>query len=227
MPIQINLLAEAQAAEEQRRKDPVKRVFYGAGFVVFLAVLWGLTLQLKLMSSSSQLSTLQAQWNSIEKEYEEVVAQQREAIEAEGKLAALDRLTTNRFLWGTVLNAVQRSLNGIDHVEVARLKTEQQFKLNEESAPKTPGQKEAKKTYTSTERISLLVEATDYSAQPQPGAMVNRYKEAIANVPYFRDNLVQTNGVRLITLSPPQTSGAFGSTFVRFSLQCFFPEQTR
>ena len=34
MPIRINLLAEAQAAEEMRRRDPVKRALWGASIVV-------------------------------------------------------------------------------------------------------------------------------------------------------------------------------------------------
>ena len=39
MPIRINLLAEAQAAEEMRRKDPVKRAVWIGGFVIFLVLL--------------------------------------------------------------------------------------------------------------------------------------------------------------------------------------------
>lgn len=48
MPIRINLLAEAQAAEEMRRKDPVKRSIWIGGFIVFLTLLAALTLQLKI-----------------------------------------------------------------------------------------------------------------------------------------------------------------------------------
>ena len=40
MPIHINLLAEAQAAEELRRHDPVKRaIFIGISLVV-VALMW-------------------------------------------------------------------------------------------------------------------------------------------------------------------------------------------
>jgi uncharacterized membrane protein YiaA len=53
MAISINLLAEAQAAEEQRRKDPVKRAALAAGFVVFLVALWATTLQLRIMASKA------------------------------------------------------------------------------------------------------------------------------------------------------------------------------
>ena len=226
MPIQINLLAEAQAAEELRRKDPVKRVVYAAVVAVFLAVLWGTTLQLKLMARGSKLSNVQAKWKDIETEYEKVVQKQRKAIEAEEKLAALDRLTTNRFLWGTTFNALQQSMTTLDTVDVLRLKTEQNFRVVEETGARPAAGGNAPKKVTSTERISLLIEGADYTT-PQPGASVNRFKEAIANVPYFRENLQTTNGVKLMTLSPPQASGPGGIPFVRFSLQCFFPERIR
>ena len=113
MPIRINLLAEAQAAEELRRKDPVKLAFYVAGFVVFLIALWAMTLQFKIMAAGSDLSGLGSKWKSIEPRYNEVVQRKRQAIEMEEKLAALGRMTTNRFLWANALNAFQQSLNGL------------------------------------------------------------------------------------------------------------------
>jgi len=56
MPIRINLLAEAQAAEEMRRKDPVKRAIWIGGFVVFLTLLAALTLQLKISRIRSDIA---------------------------------------------------------------------------------------------------------------------------------------------------------------------------
>ena len=55
MPIRINLLAEAHAAEELRRKDPVKRGIYGAVVVVSCVLIWALTLQLKIMAAKHEL----------------------------------------------------------------------------------------------------------------------------------------------------------------------------
>ena len=45
MPIRINLLAEAQAAEELRRKNPVKRGIWIGGFLVLVVILWIAKLQ--------------------------------------------------------------------------------------------------------------------------------------------------------------------------------------
>ena len=47
MPIRINLLAEAQALEEMRRKDPVKRAALAAGALVCLALVYSSYLQLR------------------------------------------------------------------------------------------------------------------------------------------------------------------------------------
>ena len=49
MPIRINLLAEAKAAEELRRHDPVKRVIFFGAFLVALALVWSSSLQLERM----------------------------------------------------------------------------------------------------------------------------------------------------------------------------------
>src|SRR5688500_3358229 len=132
MPLCINLLAEAQTAEEQRRKDPVKRAAFIAGFLVFLVVLWSMTLQFKIMASKSELTQLEARWKNIAKTYESALETRKRATDVETKLSALQQMTTNRFLWGNALNAVQQSLNGIEEVHVMRLKTEQIYTQTEE-----------------------------------------------------------------------------------------------
>jgi hypothetical protein len=226
MPIRINLLAEAHAAEEMRRKDPVKRGIYAAIFVVSCVLVWALTLQLKIVAAKHELNTLEAQWKKIYKDYQVAVDKRRRSLEVEQKLGALHALNTNRFLWGTALNAFQQTLNGVDEVQVVRFKTEQAYHLQEEIKPRTnstsiiPG-----KPASSSERVTITVEAIDFSAPP--GNQVNRYKEAIAGVDYFQKNLQRTNGVLLTTLSPPQTSTASKNPFVNFTLQTYFPEKSR
>src|SRR6185295_11733518 len=129
MPIRINLLAEAQAAEDLRRKDPVKRALWVGGFIVFLVLLWSSTLQLKVMTSKNNLTGLESKWTSIEKGYEQVVNIRKQFTEVEQKLVALQQLTTNRFLWGTTLDALQKTI--VDDVQFVRNKGEQSFTLSE------------------------------------------------------------------------------------------------
>ncbi|HXG47613.1 MAG TPA: hypothetical protein VNO52_08310, partial [Methylomirabilota bacterium] len=73
MPIRINLLAEAQAAEELRRKDPVKRAALVAGALVTGVAAWSGTLQFQVLRSKRDLGQLEARWRSIEKDYLAVV----------------------------------------------------------------------------------------------------------------------------------------------------------
>ena len=224
MPIRINLLAETQAAEELRRKDPVKRAIFVAGFLVFLVGLWASTLQFKIMTAQGDLNSLNTKWQRIEKGYKEAVDSQRATIETEQKLAALESMTSNRFLWGTALNAFQETLKGVDDVQVSHLRTEQIYIINEEtkapanSPPGTPG-----KPATATERIKLTIDASDATA----GGRVNKYKESIVAVPFLKEHLTKTNGVLLTQRSAPQPSKTGVGLAVNFTLECFFPEKTR
>src|SRR5438270_929965 len=111
MPIQINLLAEAQACEELRRKDPVKRAVLAGAVLVALVLFWISSLQFKIISSKGQLKDLAGKWSSIEKSYQAAVEGKRKSIEVDAKLTALQQLKTNRFLWGAALNAFQQTLS--------------------------------------------------------------------------------------------------------------------
>ena len=229
MPIRINLLAEYQALEEERRRDPVKRVYLAAGITVFLILAWAGILQLKVVNWRSQLSGLQVQWNSIAPAYERAVEQQRKVIEAEHKLAALQDLTTNRFLWGTALNALQKAMQSVDDsIQVTHLKCTQLYSSAEtnKSPPQTAGTKAPAKRAQATERVTLTINATDAST-PQPGSTVDKFKQALSKVPYFEVNLKKTNGVLLTSMSAPQLGANGRKPFVAFSLQCEFPEKVR
>jgi len=219
MPIRINLLAEAQATEELRRKDPVKRAILAAVLVICGVLVWSSTIQVKILASKSDLSTLQASWKSMEKNYQAAVESRRKFLEAEEKLTALQQLTTNRFLWGTTLNALQQTLNGVDDVQVTRVRADQTYTLADEI------KKGAPKIATATEKIIMTIEAMD--ASPQPGAKINKFKASIASEPYFQGSLLKTNGVTLLSFSPPQMDSSGRNPFVRFSLQCLFPEKVR
>lgn len=226
MPIRINLLAEAQSEEELRRKDPVKRATIVAAFVVASVVFWASTLQFRIMAAKRGLHNLEARWQSVEKPYQEAVEHQRRVRDAEEKLAALQNYTTNRFLWGTTLNAFQQTLNGIDNVHVVRLRGEQAYVVADETPPRTNGTVIVPgKPATSTEKIVLSVEGVD--ASPQPGSQVNRFKQTIASVPYFQERLQKTNGVLLTSLSAPSSGPAAKTPYVTFTLQCYYPEKVR
>jgi len=226
MPIRINLLAEAHAAEEARRKDPVKRGAYAGAFVIFCVVLWAATLQMKIMSAKSDLGSVKLRWSSIEKSHQAAVDAQKMSADVERQLTALQRMSTNRFLWGNALNALQQTLGSADGIQVVKMKSEQTYVVNEGTPNRTNGTSVvAGKPSTATERISMLIDAMD--AGSQPGNNISPFREAIAKVPFFKENLNPTNGVMLINRSAPQNSPNGDRTFVLFTLKAAFPEKTR
>jgi hypothetical protein len=226
MPIRINLLAEAQAQEELRRKDPVKRAVAGSFALVVAFLLWSVILQLKIVASSAELKGLDVQWKSIEPSFKTAEESQRGLMEVEKRLLALEVFRTNRFLWGSALNAFQHTLDKMDAIQVVRLRTEQTYRVESSSGSRTNGTTVTPPTPgKATEKISIFVEATDSS--PTPGGQVNRYKQSILAVPYFKGNLLQTNSVLLTSQSPPAVDPESGASFVKFSLQCLFPEKVR
>ncbi|MFM1768582.1 MAG: hypothetical protein RJA22_1111 [Verrucomicrobiota bacterium] len=225
MPIRINLLAEIQDAEEQRRKDPVKRTLLAGIILVFALGVWAMVLQYKVMAAKRVLTVLDTRWRSLEPDYKLAVESYRAVRDTEDKLVALQGMTTNRFLWGSTLNALQQTLNGIDDVAVLQLKAEQSYLLNEGTPSRTNGNSVIPgRPATTTERIILTVDGVDLSGTD--GKRINRFKESIAAIPYFKEQLNRTNGV-LLTSRALQPGRPGGPANVNFSLQCYFQEKTR
>jgi len=223
MPIRINLLAEAQAAEELRRRDPVKRGIWIAGFLVSLVLLWSLTLQSRILIANARLNGLNSKWAGIEKVYHQVMENRGKEKQAEQKLAALEQLSTNRFLWASFLNVLQQC--AMDEVRLLRVKGEQTYFSNENTPDKASDTKVARsKTPTATERISIVLEARDHSANT---AGHTKLKETLANSALFQ-SFVQKTNVLLDGLSAPGPDPASPSgVTANFALKCFFPEKER
>ncbi len=222
MPIRINLLAEAQAAEEMRRKDPVKRSIWIGGFVVFLTLLAALTLQLKISRVRSDIAGLNTIWTTIESKVKQVDEHRRATRDLESKLSALEQFTTNRVLWASALDALQHT--AVDKIQMVRLKTDQTFSVNEGTKPRTndsgviPG-----KPSTVTEHVVLTIDGRDFS--PRQADQVPNFKTALIKSPYFAETLHKTNKMQLTSLSAPQSDGT--RAFVGFGLQLFFEDKER
>lgn len=234
MPIRLNLLNEAHAAEEARRRDPVKRAIL-AGVVVVSCVLgWSSFLQVRAVRANSEFSNLQAEWTAMEKDYKKVVDNRRVSLETEQKLAALQALTTNRFLWGSLLNELQFVLAGTEGIHITRLRGEQSFQLQAEVKAKPAKDKEKEtpaRPASSIERIVLTIDAKDASAQP--GDQVTKLKATLATptLPGATNAPSTTNQVALLNISAPQSdkdsSGTMSAPYVTFTIQSTYPERIR
>lgn len=225
MPIRLNLLAEAQAAEAARRRDPVKRAIWVAALIIAAILFWSSSLQLRAMLVRSEVNRLERQINVHTNEYRFILDNQNKSADLKRKLAALRGLSAQRLLLGTLLNGLQQST--ADDVQLVRLRLDQSYSCFEGTKART---NEAKvfvpgKPATSTERILLTLEGSDSSANAGDG--LNRYKDALAANSYFKQVLLKTNGISLKSLAPPAPSPRTGKRSVMFTLECRFPEKTR
>ena len=222
MPIRINLLAEAKAAEELRRHDPVKRVIFVGALAVAVTLVWSSSLQLETMLAKKTVFDKQTEIAQRTNDFQRVLTDQKKTAAAKEKLNALKKMTNSRFLQGNLLNALQQVT--VDGVRLTRLKVDQDYFY----AAGTPSQTNKNgvilgRPSTLTEKIVVWLDARDSSANP--GDQVNKFKEAVANQSYFKATLNKTNGVQLVNLSAPQAVD--GKPCVLFTLKCNFPEYAR
>lgn len=214
MPIRLNLLAEAHAAEDLRRRDPIKRIIFGGGLVVALMFAWWSWLQLRVMVANANLSQVQAQIQQHTNAYQVVLVSEKKIDDAKANLAALQKLANSRFLQGNLLNALQNAM--VPGVQLVRLAVSQTYAAAQGVNPQING--------PVTERIIVSIDAQDLSTDP--GEQVNKFKDALSQESYFKTELGKTNVVRLINLSAPQVDPS-GKPSVLFTLQCAYPDRIR
>lgn len=223
MPIHINLLAEAQAAEDLRRRDPVKRfTFLGASLVV-VALVWSGMVRVNAVLANERLTGVQTAIAAHNSEYTNVLANINKIAVAKAKLDALQKLQSSRFLQGNLLNALQKTT--VDGVQLTRLRVEQSYFLTAGTDSQTNADHVvAGRPSSAKERIVVSLEARDFSANP--GDQVNKFKQAIADNSYFKAMLVKTNSVELVGVPSLQIDPG-GKPFALFTVECHFPEQNR
>jgi len=225
MPIRINFLAEQQEAEVMRRRDPVKLSIKVAMVLVVLVLGYCGWMQYNVSLAKADLAAREAEYDKLSKGEKLVNETFKKITETERKLTALASYATNRPLWGTALNALQQSV--VDDVEVSHFRVSQQYALTDEVKPRMVGTvKIPGKPATSTEKIVLILDVKDYADQSKQN--YNTFKESLASNPFFKQNLVTENPVRLKGLSPPQSGAANpGKMFVVVTLECYYPEKVR
>jgi hypothetical protein len=223
MPIHINLLAEAQAAEELRRRDPVKRAIFIGISLTIVALMWSGMVWVKVLMAEGRLNSVQIDINTKTNAYQLVMSERLKIAAIQTKLGALQNLQTNRFLQGNLLNALQHTT--VSGVQLTRLRVEQSYILTEGTASQTDGDRViAGRPATVREKIMVHLDARDSSANP--GDQVNRFREAITQQDYFQKMLDRTNGLQLA--NPPSAPMTIdGKQSVLFTLDCRFPEVIR
>jgi hypothetical protein len=223
MPIRINLLAEAQLAEDLRRRDPAKRVLFAGALLVAVALVWSSSLLLKEMLAKKDLGLVQSEITTRTNEYDRVLLNTKQMADAQGKLAELQRLTAARFLQGNLLNALQHAT--VPGVQLIRLRVDQTFAYAEGTKSQTNRfGVVAGRPPMVTEKVLVTLDAKDSSTNP--GDQVNKFSDALAQEAFFKAMLDKTNGVRLASISQPQT-GPDGKPYVLFTVECRFLPHSR
>jgi len=221
MPIRLNLFAEDQALEAQRRRDPVKRAIL-VGVVLVIAMLgWAGILMLKVMAAKNEVGIVDGRIKAQTNAFAAIVNSEKRLADSTQKLKALHILATNRFLNGNLLDSLQRTM--VDNVQVTRLKVTQSYVFTEETKPKDEEDKRPSKPASVTEKISFNFDATDTSMN---GEAATRFQNALSAAPYFQRTLARTNGFRLKSIGAPQTDPS-GRSFTTFTLEAYLPEKTR
>lgn len=227
MPIRINLLAEAQAAEEARLHDPVKRGIWIGGFLIFLVVLYISKLYVDILINNNSLKGLNERWSGpkgLAGKSGMVVTNQTKIVSIDRRLAELDRLSTNRFYWGTLLNVLQQIT--VDDVQVTTLRGVQEYSVTSAVPPKTVDGKTIPRTPgVSTERISIIIDGRDWNYSQQA---YDKYRQALSTNEYF-SRLSGGRGFRLgNTLGSPLPDPLNPArSFLTFTLECRFQEVVR
>jgi hypothetical protein len=223
MAIRINLLAEQQAAEEMRRKNPVKLAIWIASFCVVVVLLWILELQLEIGVSKKTSNALEQSWKDNTARYAAVTNNMAKMAQLDRKLTALDRLATNRFFWAPILNALQQTM--ISDIQVIRLTGVQKYEKEDArmvgtgaTAKRIPGQM--------AETTSLFIDAKDFNPNAQN---YNTFKETLCNFDFFVKSLGRKDGFILDgTLSAPTVEASDPNRqFVTFRLASHWPEVRR
>lgn len=223
MAIRINLLAEEQAAEEMRRKNPVKLAIWLGSFLVALVLIWILKLQLDIGFSNKHKSTVEQSLKDSMAMYAAVTNNMTKTSEAERKLAALDRLATNRFFWAPLLNALQQTM--IDDIQIVKMTGEQRY-VKEDPVVLGTGANKIVRPGSMIEKISLSLDAKDFN----PNALnYDKFTEKLRACDYFAKHLDPRYTFALDgTLGPPSVDPSDPTRqFVVFKLVARFKDVKR
>ena len=180
-------------------------------------------LQLNISFENRNYTAIKGDWESKMTKYATVTNEQMQTGEVERKLSQLDYLSTNRFLWGPVLNALQQSV--IEQVQVTKLSGEQTY-AREDSHIVNVGTTRKVIPAVTTEKISLSIAAKDLKPNDQN---YTKYKESLCSYSYFakrlgrRDGFVMDGVLSQLTIDPLDPN----RQFVTFTLATHFPEVHR
>lgn len=199
MPIKINLLADQIAAEELRRKDPVKRAILVSVLLVVLVLFYSLMLQLKVAVARAEMGTYENRLNAVEETSKQVKADRLLSNEIERKIEALDRYSSNRFLWGSTLDALQRTL--VPNIRISEIQADQKYTGVE-----------SKKFYTTNVTVTVESPGRHFGFWKTPvsdavvmTAISNQLKQVVKKFPFTTNQIEYTTKIAMAATNAART----------------------
>lgn len=128
MPIRINLLAEQQAAEEARRKDPVKRALIIGAALILLTLVWTLMTHMQVKARRAELANSETAFKQLDERAKGVRGIQAEVGDLERRIVSLDRYSSNRVLWANMLDSLQHAT--MDQIHLKSISANQRYITN-------------------------------------------------------------------------------------------------
>ena len=222
--IKIDLLAPGRDEELMRRNNPVKHAVWIAGFCVIAVLIWMLKLRQDIRSSRADFTAAESQFMGIKNKFELVKDTQGRADEVEHKIAELDRLVTNRFLWAPLLNTVENIK--VEGIHFTRISGDQQYTYEGSRSVVGPHWVETFTPAAMVESVRLSIEARDQSADQH--ALI-QYRNSLNKCSYILKDLNCPECFTLDATLTPAAAGASNQTgrFIVFDLVARFPEVRR
>ena len=219
--VPLNLIAEDIEERTRKRRDPVRHVAFAACVIIAILLTWAIQLRVRIWSIEHALKTDAAERMQWERMRREISLAKGRLAEATHTYAALQTHYTNRFVFGSALNALQQA--AVENIQFTHL-TLQESEVTVEgkkaiteknlTVPRKPG-------YT-TEKVSLTVQAKNFGGAQDR----EKFIEKLISVPYFKETLRKDEPVVLRNHLARQVDPLDpAKTFNLFTIECIYPDR--
>jgi len=221
LPI-IDLLAEQKEQADLRSRDPMKRGYVLAAALLVAMVAWYALIMLKANEAEKQFQRRNAEINSLQQRFLEADVNEKNLAQLNETLGALDKLSTNRFLWAPALDAFQHTV--VDNFQMVRLQINQQV-VQTKAVPAVTNVNKiitAGRPAQTLEQTTFRIQAKSFA---KPSA-AESFMSAIAASPWFKSTLKSDEPMRLIESQAPIIDPANPNKMtIFFTVECYAEHQ--
>jgi type IV pilus assembly protein PilM len=219
--VPLNLIAEDIEERARRRRDPVRHVAFAACLIIAALLFWAGQLRVRLWSVERELKNDSAERTEWERMRRELTLAKGRLADANDTLASFQTHYTNRFVFGSALDALQHA--AMDDIQLTRL-TLQETVANtaEKKGISEKNRTVPRQPAFTTEKVSLTLQAKNFAGPEER----EKFIEKITSVPYFKQQLRKAEPVVLRNHLARQIDPLDPSrTFNLFTIECMYPDR--